>query len=219
MKRGFSEIIFILDRSASMVGLEKDTIGSFNNTIEKQKKEPGTAKVSTVLFDSDTEVLHDRIDISQIEAMTEKQYYVRGATALGGTIHHIGNVHKYAREEDRFHHHYRRRRKRQLSLLGRQSPSNGKTSKKRNTVGNFSSSVQTSMLSRRRGSTAFQKTALRIFVMINAELKSAVGCRWKCFTVFAMTNSSRTIGMSNSKKTCAVGVVKIRKGIIASRYC
>lgn len=105
MKQGFSEIVFILDRSGSMAGLEKDTIGSFNSTIEKQKQEPGTACVSTVLFDNDTEVLHDRVDISQIEPMTEKQYCVRGCTALidaiGGAIHHIGNVHKYAREEDR----------------------------------------------------------------------------------------------------------------------
>lgn len=105
MKQGFSEIVFIMDRSGSMSGLEKDTIGSFNSTIEKQKKEPGTACVSTVLFDNYTEILHDRVDISQIEPMTEKQYCVRGSTALidaiGGAIHHIGNIHKYAKDEDR----------------------------------------------------------------------------------------------------------------------
>ncbi len=105
MKQGFSEIVFIMDRSGSISGLEKDTIGSFNSTIEKQKKEPGTACVSTVLFDNYTEILHDRVDISQIEPMTEKQYCVRGSTALidaiGGAIHHIGNIHKYAKDEDR----------------------------------------------------------------------------------------------------------------------
>ena len=73
--------------------------------IEKQKKEPGQALVSTVLFDNEAEVIHDRVDIQKIEPMTEKEYYVRGCTALldavGGAIHHIGNVHKYAREEDR----------------------------------------------------------------------------------------------------------------------
>ena len=105
MKKGLTEIVFILDRSGSMSGLEKDTIGGFNTTIEKQKQEAGEAFVSTVLFDNDTEVLHDRVPLTEIAPLTEKEYYPRGSTALldamGGAIHHIGNVHKYAREEDR----------------------------------------------------------------------------------------------------------------------
>ena len=105
MRKNLTEIVFILDRSGSMAGLEGDTIGGFNSMIEKQKKEPGEAFVSTVLFDNDTEVIHDRVDIKKIELMTDREYYVRGCTALldavGGAIHHIGNVHKYAREEDR----------------------------------------------------------------------------------------------------------------------
>ena len=88
-----------------MAGLEDDTIGGFNAMIEKQRKEAGEALVSTVLFDHETEVIHDRVDIRRIEPITRKEYYVRGSTALldavGGAIHHIGNVHKYAREEDR----------------------------------------------------------------------------------------------------------------------
>ena len=105
MKKNLTEIVFILDRSGSMAGLEKDTIGGFNAMIEKQKKEPGEALVSTVLFDNETQVVHDRVELQDINQMTEKEYYVRGCTALldsvGGAIHHIGNVHKYAREEDR----------------------------------------------------------------------------------------------------------------------
>ena len=105
MKKNLTELVFILDRSGSMSGLEGDTIGGFNAMIEKQKKEPGEALVSTVLFDNETEVIHDRVDIQKIEPLTGNDYYVRGCTALldavGGAIHHIGNVHKYAREEDR----------------------------------------------------------------------------------------------------------------------
>lgn len=105
MKKNLTEIVFILDRSGSMAGLEDDTIGGFNAMIEKQKRESGEALVSTVLFDNDCEVIHDRVDIQRIEPMTRNEYYVRGCTALldavGGAIHHIGNVHKYAREEDR----------------------------------------------------------------------------------------------------------------------
>ena len=105
MKKNLTELVFILDRSGSMAGLEGDTIGGFNAMIEKQKKEPGEAIVSTVLFDNESEVIHDRVDIQKIEPMTDKEYYVRGCTALldavGGAIHHIGNVHKYASEEDR----------------------------------------------------------------------------------------------------------------------
>ena len=93
MKKNLTELVFILDRSGSMAGLEKDTIGGFNAMIEKQKKEPGQALVSTVLFDNETEVIHDRVDIQKISPMTEKEYYVRGCTALldavGGAIHHI----------------------------------------------------------------------------------------------------------------------------------
>lgn len=99
-----TELVFILDRSGSMAGLEKDTIGGFNSLIEKQRKEPGNAVVSTVLFDNKSEVIHDRVPLESIPPMTEKEYYVRGCTALldavGGAIHHIGNVHKYARRED-----------------------------------------------------------------------------------------------------------------------
>ena len=104
MKKGLTEIVFILDRSGSMSGLESDTIGGYNSMIEKQKKEEGEALISTVLFDGQTDVLHDRVPLDKINPITEKEYYVRGSTALldavGGAIHHIGNVHKYAREED-----------------------------------------------------------------------------------------------------------------------
>ncbi len=105
MKKGLTEIVFILDRSGSMSGLEADTIGGFNSLIAKQKKEEGQAIVSTVLFDDRSEVLHDRVPLESIKTMTDRDYFVRGCTALldaiGGAIHHIGNVHKYAREEDR----------------------------------------------------------------------------------------------------------------------
>lgn len=105
MKKNLTELVFILDRSGSMAGLEQDTIGGFNAMIEKQRKEPGEAVISTVLFDNETEVIHDRISLDKVPALTEKEYYVRGCTALldavGGAIHHISNVHKYAREEDR----------------------------------------------------------------------------------------------------------------------
>ena len=104
MKKGLTEIVFILDRSGSMAGLEKDTIGGYNALIEKQKNEEGEALISTVLFDNETEVLHDRIPLDKVEMITDKEYFVRGSTALldavGGAIHHIGNVHKYARPED-----------------------------------------------------------------------------------------------------------------------
>ena len=105
MKKNLTEIVFILDRSGSMSGLENDTIGGFNAMIEKQKGEPGEALVSTVLFDNETQVIHDRLPLEKIQPLTRKEYYVRDSTALldavGGAIHHIGNVHKYAREEDR----------------------------------------------------------------------------------------------------------------------
>ncbi len=108
MKKNLTEIVMILDRSGSMSGLEKDTIGGYNAFLERQKQTEGTVLVSTVLFDDTAEVLHDRTELSKISPMTEKEYYVRGCTALldalGGAIHHIGNVHKYAREEDRPEH-------------------------------------------------------------------------------------------------------------------
>ena len=108
MKKGLTEMVFILDRSGSMAGLEADTIGGFNSMIKRQKKGPGHALVSTVLFSDSSSVIYDRVDIERIEPMTNDQYYVYGCTALidaiGGAIHHIGNVHRYAREEDRPEH-------------------------------------------------------------------------------------------------------------------
>ena len=104
MKKNLTEIVFILDRSGSMCGLEADTIGGFNSMIEKQKTTDGEALISAVLFDNTSEVLYDRADVQNIRKMTARDYTVRGGTALldaiGGAIHHIGNVHKYARPED-----------------------------------------------------------------------------------------------------------------------
>ena len=105
MAKNITEIVYILDRSGSMTGLEKDTLGGFNSMMKKQKESGEEAYVSTVLFDDRTEVLHDRVDIRKIEDITEKDYYTRGCTALldavGSAISHISNVHKYARPEDR----------------------------------------------------------------------------------------------------------------------
>ena len=105
MPNNDTELVFILDRSGSMSGFEDDTIGGFNAMIEKQKKEgEGMVYVSTVLFDNVSEVLHDRVPIGEIKPMTREDYHVRGCTALldaiGGAIHHIGNVYKYARPSD-----------------------------------------------------------------------------------------------------------------------
>ena len=104
MKNNTTEMVFILDRSGSMYGLERDTIGGFNSLIEKQKLLDGKCYVSTVLFDDKSTVIHDRISLEKVPQMTENDYYVRGCTALldavGGAIHHIGNIHKYARRED-----------------------------------------------------------------------------------------------------------------------
>lgn len=104
MKNNITELVFILDRSGSMAGLESDTIGGFNAMIEKQKKQDGECYVSTVLFDNETQVIHDRVKLCDIRPMTDSDYNVRGCTALidaiGGAIHHIGNIHKYARPED-----------------------------------------------------------------------------------------------------------------------
>lgn len=104
MKKNLTEMVFILDRSGSMQGLEGDTIGGFNAMLEKQKAQAGEAFVSTVLFDDESSVLHDRVDIQKVAPMTRRDYFVGGCTALldavGEAIHHIANVHKYAREED-----------------------------------------------------------------------------------------------------------------------
>lgn len=105
MNRDLTEVVFILDRSGSMSGLEADTISGFNSMLEKQRRGEGEVYISTILFDDKVEVLHDRENIARVEPMNENQYYVRGCTALldalGGAIKHIKNVHKYAREEDR----------------------------------------------------------------------------------------------------------------------
>ncbi len=104
-KPELTELVFILDCSGSMAGMEKDTVGGFNAMLEKQKNEEGFALVSTVLFSNTSKVLHDRVEVREVAPLTEKDYTVGGCTALmdaiGGAIHHIGNVHKYARPEDR----------------------------------------------------------------------------------------------------------------------
>ena len=105
MNDKLTEIVFILDRSGSMAGLEDDTIGGFNAFVEKQKKEEGEALLSAVLFSDESAVLYDRVDLRKVEPMSERQYQVGGCTALldaiGGAVRHIRNVHRYAREEDR----------------------------------------------------------------------------------------------------------------------
>ena len=105
MNSNLTELVFILDRSGSMAGLESDTIGGFNAMLEKQKKGEGSVLVSAVLFSDSSRVLYDRVPLEKIEPMTDQQYQVGGCTALldamGDAIRHIGNVHKYAREEDR----------------------------------------------------------------------------------------------------------------------
>ncbi len=105
MRKDLTEIVFILDRSGSMSGLEADTIGGYNSMLEKQKKEEGEAVISTVLFDDRTEILHDRKDLKKVEKITEKDYFVRGCTALldalGGAIRHIGRVQKELPEDER----------------------------------------------------------------------------------------------------------------------
>ena len=96
MKKDLTEIIFILDRSGSMSGLEEDTIGGYNSLLEKQKNEPGEAIITTVLFDDRYELLHDRIDLQHVAPITSKEYFVRGSTALldaiGLTINNIKNA-------------------------------------------------------------------------------------------------------------------------------
>lgn len=104
MRKNLTEIVFILDKSGSMSGLEKDTIGGYNSFIEKQKKAEGEALVSTVLFSDESMVIHDRVPVSKIEPLNDAQYSVGGCTALldaiGCAISHIGNIHKYARKDD-----------------------------------------------------------------------------------------------------------------------
>ncbi|MBQ7600209.1 MAG: VWA domain-containing protein [Clostridia bacterium] len=104
MKKNLCEMVFILDKSGSMSGLEKDTVGGFNSMIRKQKEKDGEAYVTTVLFDSNITTVHDRADISKIPELTEKEYFVGGCTALldaiGSTVEHISKIHRYAREED-----------------------------------------------------------------------------------------------------------------------
>lgn len=104
MKKNLTELVFVLDKSGSMHGLEDDTIGGFNSMISKQKDMEGTCLVSCVLFDNGSEVVFDRTDISNIPEMTRKDYVPGGCTALidalGGAIKHISNIHKYIREED-----------------------------------------------------------------------------------------------------------------------
>ena len=103
-KNGITEIVFIIDKSGSMCGLESDTIGGFNSMIAKQKKEDGECFVSTVLFNNESELIHDRIEISKVKPLTEKEYSVDGCTALvdavGDAIKHISDVHRYIRQED-----------------------------------------------------------------------------------------------------------------------
>jgi len=104
MKRDLTELVFILDRSGSMSGLEADTIGGFNSMLEKQKREEGEALVTTIFFDSDSQVLHDRVPVRDVRPLTGEDYTVGGCTALldavGSAIRHIGGIHKYARRED-----------------------------------------------------------------------------------------------------------------------
>lgn len=104
MKNNITEIVFILDKSGSMSGFEADTVGGFNSAIEKQKEGDGKVYVSTVLFDNNSEAIHDRVDISEIKPLTRDDYRVGGCTALldaiGEAIHHIRNIHKYVRPED-----------------------------------------------------------------------------------------------------------------------
>ena len=99
-----TELVFILDKSGSMSGLESDTIGGFNSMIERQKKEGGEAVVSTILFNDESTVIHDRLPLDEVIRLTENNYFPQGCTALldavGGAIRHIGNIHKYARAED-----------------------------------------------------------------------------------------------------------------------
>ena len=104
MKKNLTELVFILDKSGSMSGLEKDTVGGFNSILKKQKESGGEVLVTTVLFNHETETVHDRLKAENVGALTEKEYYVGGCTALfdavGKTVEHIKGIHKYIRDED-----------------------------------------------------------------------------------------------------------------------
>lgn len=99
-----TELVFILDRSGSMAGLEADTIGGFNSLIEKQKKQEGDCYVSTVFFNHESQVIHDRLPLDKVNLLTLDDYCASGCTALldamGNAIRHINNIHRYARPED-----------------------------------------------------------------------------------------------------------------------
>lgn len=103
MKKGLTELVFILDRSGSMAGLESDTIGGFNGMLGKQKREEGEANVTTILFDDEIETIHDRFPLEVVKPLTEEDYYVRGCTALldavGGTVKKVENIQKHLPEE------------------------------------------------------------------------------------------------------------------------
>ena len=104
MKQNLTELVFIIDRSGSMAGLEVDTIGGFNGMLQKQKKAEGEVLVTTVLFNHESQTIHDRVEIDKVPLLTENDYCVGGCTALldavGETVDHIKNIHKYARAED-----------------------------------------------------------------------------------------------------------------------
>ncbi|MBR0374379.1 MAG: VWA domain-containing protein [Mogibacterium sp.] len=104
MKKNLTELVMILDRSGSMGGLETDTIGGYNSMLDKQRKAEGDVLVTTILFDDRAETIHDRVPIAEVKPITDKEYYVRGCTALldavGNAVEHIRTIHKYAREED-----------------------------------------------------------------------------------------------------------------------
>ena len=100
-----TEIVFVLDRSGSMHGMEEDTIGGFNSMLEQQKAESGEAVLSAVLFSSSVRVLYDRVNLNDVPLLTEEDYRVGGGTALldaiGGAVHHIARVHRHMPEESR----------------------------------------------------------------------------------------------------------------------
>ena len=182
MRKNLTEIVFILDRSGSMSGLETDTIGGFNSMIEKQKKENGEALISTVLFDNVSEVIHDRVPVQKVEPMTDRDYSVRGCTALldaiGGAIHHIGNVHKYARKEDVPEHTLF-----VITTDGMENASRRYDSEKvkkmierqkKSTAGSFFSSVQTLMQLRRQSILELEQIERSITTLTARERNSTM---------------------------------------------